>query len=164
MEDIRAVFRFGGFSIELPLGLGIGDWAVFHGITTEGVGGLRVLSCRFHMSVANLVSELLQVGIRSCLKILIKLWLVVPILDPEINNLQSGTRGGEAKGWSGIELDLLGRNVFPCIEELAMDIEDFHGKAAGLEIAVLFFVSHVDRLVCTKLMLASRPGSPGSLL
>jgi hypothetical protein len=72
---------------------------------------------------------------------LVKLWLVIAILDPEINDLSGDSCVCKVKGGSGIELDILGGNVFSCIEELAVDIEDFHGEASGLRNAVLFFIS-----------------------
>jgi hypothetical protein len=149
--------------MEPPLCLGVWDEAVFHDIAAEAVSGLRVLSCRFHMGVANLIPELLQVGIWPCFEMLVKLWLVIAILDPEVNDLPSDTRGGKVKGGSGIEFDVLGRNVFSCIEELAMNIEDFHGKAPGLRSAVLCRVSNADRSVRNSFSHQDL-GSPGSLL
>jgi hypothetical protein len=47
MEDVRAMFRFAIFSIELPLGLGIGDYAVFHGKAAELENAVQFLSV-FH--------------------------------------------------------------------------------------------------------------------
>jgi hypothetical protein len=95
MEDVRAMFWLDSLLIDLPLCFGVWDEAVFHDIVAEAVSGLRVLSCRFHMGVANLIPELLQVGIWPCLEMLVKLWLVIAILDPEVNDLPSDTRGGK---------------------------------------------------------------------
>jgi hypothetical protein len=79
----------------------------------------------------------------SCLETLVKLWLVVAILDPEINDLSGDSRICKIESGSGIELDILGRNVFAFVEELAVNIEGFDCETSGLRNAVLLFISTV---------------------
>jgi hypothetical protein len=71
----------------------------------------------------------------SCLETLVKLWLVVAILDPEINDLSGDSRICKIESGSGIELDILGRNVFA--------FEGFDCETSGLRNAVLLFISTV---------------------
>lgn len=97
------------------------------------------------MRVADLVPKLLQVGILSCLEMLVKFWLVIAILDPEINDLSGDPCVGEVKGRSGIELDVLSRDVFYFIKEVAVNIKDFRCEASGLRNTILFLISTAKR-------------------
>ena len=90
------------------------------------------------MSVANLVSEFLQIGVISCLEALVMPWLVVPILYPQINDLSSDSYIGKTECGSRVEFNVLGRNVLAFVKEVAVNVEHFHCESAWLRNAVLF--------------------------
>jgi hypothetical protein len=90
------------------------------------------------MSVADLVSEFLQIGVISRLEALVMLWLVVPILYPQTNDLSSDSCISKIECGSRVEFNVLGRNVFAFVKEVAVNVEHFHCEAARLRNAVLF--------------------------
>ena len=70
-EDVWLIFRFDRLFIQLLLRLTARDQAVLGNIVTETVSGLGVLPCRLQVGVSNGIAELLQIGIRSRLKLLV---------------------------------------------------------------------------------------------
>ena len=98
VQNVRAIIWLDSFVVELPLCLRVWHQAVFHDIVPKAVRSLRVLACRFEMSVADLIPEFLQIGIFSRLEMLVKLWLVIAILDPEVNDLSRDLRVCQVKG------------------------------------------------------------------
>jgi hypothetical protein len=137
VKDIRAVCGFDRLIIELLLCLGVGDKTILDDIVAKTVGSLGILPCGFEMGVANRIPRLLQLGVLPGLELLIQFGLIVPVLDPQVDDFSGDLSIGQVERGRGVELDILGRNVLARIEEFAMDIEDLHGKASWLRDAVL---------------------------
>lgn len=90
------------------------------------------------MCVPYRISVFLQFGILPRLQLFVEFRLVVPIFDAQIDDLACGFCVGEIEGRSAVEFNVLGWDVGGWREEhFTVDVEDFHGEAAGLGDAVV---------------------------
>ena len=129
VQDVGAVFGADGFFEEFALRFGGGDEAVFHYVVAVAVRGLRVLPGRLEVGVSDLVASCLELGIVARFEVLVQLFLVTTMSDTKADDLFG--RLGICKVESGcaVELNILGREVFAVLEEIAVHVEELNSKA-----------------------------------
>jgi hypothetical protein len=89
------------------------------------------------MSVADPVSEFLQIGVISRLEALVELCWLFPYFIRR--SMISRVTPALARSSAGsVEFDILGRIVSAFVKEVAVNVEHFHCEAARLRNAVLF--------------------------
>lgn len=125
------------FFIELFLRFAAWDKAVFGDKVAEAEGCLTVLAGAFEMCVSDSIAELLQIGVWACLETFVEFGLVVAVFDAEVNDFARGFRIGKVEGRCTIEFDILGWDANSAREEVAFNVENFHGEAARLGNAVV---------------------------
>lgn len=137
-EDVRAVLvGLDGFVVEFLLRVAAGHEAVFRDIVAEAEGGLAVLARALEVGVADGVAESLQGGVRAGVEVFVELGLVVAVFDAQVDDLARGFRVGEIEGGGAVEFDVLRRDARAAGEEVAVDVEDFHGETTRLRDAVV---------------------------
>ena len=87
---------------------------------------------------------------------LVEFRLIPAVLDPQINDIACCLCIGKIEGWGRIEFDILGWDANTIRQKFALDVEDFHGKAARLRntiiktwIAWFGTITAYNRILCT---------------
>lgn len=101
------------------------------------------------MGLSDLVTTSLQVVIVALLEVFLKLVWIMPVTDAQVDDLTGDFGSCKVECRSAVELNVLGGIILACIEHVALDIENLHGKPARLRNAVLACVNMVVlRAVC----------------
>jgi hypothetical protein len=89
------------------------------------------------MSIPDLITSFLEIGVISRVEILVKFLLIATIFDANLEDLLRCLCICKVKRRSAVELDILRRKILSSIEHFTLHVEDLHTKTSRLRNAVI---------------------------